>query len=79
MSSDPTLRRMAIDARDERERIETRIRKVSHDAEAFDEVFDPSTIGGFFLAYDNSEPPQLWVWKGEVGDESAEPWQRVSE
>jgi hypothetical protein len=32
---------------------------------------------GFFLAYDNSDPPQLWVWRGEPEDETAEPWQRV--
>ena len=32
---------------------------------------------GFFLEWDNSEPPQLWVWRGEPGDEAAEPWQRV--
>lgn len=33
-------------------------------------------VDGFFLAYDNSEPRQLWVWKGER-DETAEPWSRV--
>lgn len=33
---------------------------------------------GFFLAMDNSNPPQLWVWKGVPGDEAAEPWQRVN-
>jgi hypothetical protein len=32
---------------------------------------------GFFLAFDNSEPPQLWVWRGDIGDQAAEPWQRV--
>lgn len=32
---------------------------------------------GHFLAFDNSDPPQLWVWRGDIGDEAAEPWQRV--
>lgn len=32
---------------------------------------------GFFIAYDNSVPPQLLVWRGEVGDETAEPWQKI--
>ena len=34
-------------------------------------------VDKFHLAYDNSDPPQLWVWRGEPGDETAEPWQRV--
>lgn len=34
-------------------------------------------LEGFFLACDNSEPPQLWVWRGEPGDETAEPWQKI--
>jgi hypothetical protein len=33
---------------------------------------------GFFLAFDNSEPPQLWVFRGDPTDECAEPWQRVN-
>lgn len=33
---------------------------------------------GCFLADDNSNPPQLWVWRGEPGDETAEAWQRVT-
>jgi hypothetical protein len=36
-----------------------------------------SAFAGFFLGWDNSEPPQLWVWLGEPGDETAEAWQRV--
>lgn len=36
-----------------------------------------SAFSGFFLGWDNSEPPQLWVWKGEPGDETAEPWQKI--
>ena len=51
-------------------------RQLSHDANAFDEVFDPSVINGFFIGWDNSDKPQLWVWRGEP-DESAEPWQRI--
>lgn len=46
---------------------------ISHLADLFDEHFDPSVLGGFFLSWDSSEPPQLWVWRG-VPDESAEPW-----
>ena len=52
-------------------------REVRNDTEAFDDVFDPSVVGGFFLAYDNSDPAQLWVWRGDPADESAEPWQQV--
>lgn len=39
------------------------------------QVTDKSSqsVGGFFLAFDNSNPPQLWVWRG-AKDESAEPW-----
>lgn len=33
---------------------------------------------GFFVAFDNSDPQQLWVWRGQYGDESAEPWQPVT-
>ena len=36
------------------------------------------TVKGCFLAEDNSEPTQLWVWRGKPGDETAEPWQRVT-
>lgn len=36
-----------------------------------------SAFAGFFLGWDNSEPPQLWVWRGEPGDETAEAWQKV--
>lgn len=32
----------------------------------------------FFIAEDNSKPPQLWVWRGEQ-EEDAEPWQRIPE
>ena len=35
------------------------------------------TCHGFFLAHDNSDPPQLWVWRGQPGDEAAEPLVRV--
>lgn len=41
-----------------------------------DEIPEPAAIKQFWLGWDNSEPPQLWVWRGER-DESAEPWQRV--
>ena len=34
-------------------------------------------VDGFFLAHDNSDPPQLWVWRGQPGDEAAEPLVRV--
>lgn len=36
-----------------------------------------SAFAGFFLGWDNSEPPQLWVWRGEPGDETAEAWQKI--
>jgi len=26
-----------------------------------------------FVGWDNSDPPQLWAWAGEYGDESSEP------
>lgn len=32
-------------------------------------------VDGYFLGLDNSDPPQLWVWRGD-GD-AAEPWHRV--
>lgn len=35
---------------------------------------EPS-VDGYCLGLDNSDPPQLWVWRGD-GD-AAEPWQRV--
>lgn len=40
---------------------------------------DPSkgVVGGFFLGWDNSEPPRLWVWKGDPGDETAEAWIQI--
>lgn len=41
-----------------------------------DEIPDPAAIKQFFLGWDNSEPAQLWVWRGDP-DESAEPWQRI--
>lgn len=41
-----------------------------------DEIPEPAATKQFWLGWDNSEPPQLWVWRGEP-DESAEPWQRV--
>ena len=44
----------------------------------FDEVQHLSQHG-FFLARDNNDPQQLWVWKGVPGDETAEPWMRVQE
>ena len=28
------------------------------------------------IGYDNSDPPQLWAWRG-AHDESAEPWFRI--
>ncbi len=37
----------------------------------------PESTGGFFVGWDNSEPPQLWVWRGEPGDETAEAWQKI--
>lgn len=37
----------------------------------------PESTGGFFVGWDSSEPPQLWVWRGEPGDETAEAWQKV--
>lgn len=36
-----------------------------------------SAFAGFFLGWDNNEPPRLWVWRGEPGDETAEAWQKV--
>lgn len=30
-----------------------------------------------FVAWDNSDPPQLWAWSGIYGDESAEPLFRL--
>lgn len=30
-----------------------------------------------FVAWDNSDPPQLWAWSGEYGDESSEPLFRL--
>jgi hypothetical protein len=45
-----------------------------------DQIDDAVKLGscsGFFLGWDNSEPPQFWVWRGEPGDETAEAWQRV--
>lgn len=30
-----------------------------------------------FVAWDNSDPPQLWAWAGEYGDETAEPLFRL--
>ena len=30
-----------------------------------------------FVGIDNSDPPQLWLWVGDPGDETAEPWMRL--
>ena len=30
-----------------------------------------------FVGWDNSDPPQLWAWAGEYGDESSEPLFRL--
>lgn len=35
-----------------------------------------AAIEDYWLGYDNSTPPQLWVWRGDR-DESAEPWLRI--
>lgn len=32
-----------------------------------------------FEDWDNSDPPQWWLWAGEPGDESAEPLRRLPE
>lgn len=37
-----------------------------------------TVVAGFFLAWDNSDPPRLWVWRGEPGDETSEPWVMVA-
>ena len=39
-------------------------------------LHDPAVVNGFYIGWDNSDKPQLWVWRGEP-DESAEPWQRI--
>jgi len=30
-----------------------------------------------YVGWDNSDPPQLWAWAGEYGDESSEPLFRL--
>jgi hypothetical protein len=55
------------------------LQKAQHDIRRQQAIIDARTAAsaGCFLAYDNSDPPQLWVWRGEPGDESSEPWQPV--
>lgn len=38
---------------------------------------EPTLDGWDFIGFDNSDPPQLWTWRGEEGDESAEAWEHL--
>lgn len=69
LGDDPEVVRM----RDALMQLEDAVREYPDDPQM---LHDPLVINRFFIGWDNSKPPQLWVFRGDH-DESAEPWMRV--